>query len=174
MPQQGRVSFEFMSTYTKSLNSLSVGGAAVNSTVPLDYIKRQDFLTGTGAAQGDLLYAATRTLTASATEDLDFAGVLTDAFGTVLTFARIRALMVSAAAGNVNNVNVTRPASNGITLFNAASGGLSVRPGGTFLFVAPDATGQVVTASTGDLLTFTNSGSGTSVTYDIAVIGASA
>lgn len=140
----------------------------------LDYVKRVTLTSGTGANQGDMMWHDQRTLTASATEDLDLAGVLTNAFGDTQTFARIKAVIVYAATANTNNVNVTRPASNGVPLFLAAGDGIPVRPGGLFQWVAPDATGVVVTASTGDLLTFTNSAGSTSVTYDVIIIGASA
>lgn len=130
--------------------------------------------SGTGANQADLLFSDTRTLTASATEDLDLAASLVDVFGTTMTFARIKAIIISAASGNANNVNVTRPASNGVPLFIAAGDGLAVRPAGLFAWVAPDATGVAVTAGTGDLLTLTNSAGSTSVTYSIVILGASA
>lgn len=144
------------------------------ASVPLDFFQRIDLANGTGANQADLIFHDTRTLTASATEDLDLAGVLTSALGATLTFARIKAVIVSAASTNTNNVNVTRPASNGVPLFLAASDGLAVRPGGAFVWVAPDATGVAVTGGTGDLLTFTNSAGGSSVTYSVVLIGASA
>lgn len=128
---------------------------------------------GTGIDQADRIFTDTRTITASATDSLDLAGALTNAYGTV-TFARVKAILVTAAAANTNNVNVTRPASNGLPLFLAAGDGLAVRPGGAFLWMAPDATGVVVTAGTGDLLDLINSGAGTSVTYSIVVLGASA
>ncbi|WP_157548143.1 hypothetical protein [Micromonospora sp. ATCC 39149] len=129
---------------------------------------------GTGANQADLIWQDTRTLAASGTENLDLAGVLTDAFGATLTFARIKAVVVAAAAGNTNNVNVIREGTNGVPLFLAAGDGVPVRPGGAFAWAATDATGVAVTAGTGDLLTVTNSGAGSSVTYDIVIIGASA
>jgi len=53
---------------------------------------------------------------------------------------------------------------------------LTLRPG-AFVAVgtgAADATGYAVTATTADLLKIANSGAGTSVTYDIHIIGASA
>lgn len=128
---------------------------------------------GTAAGQADKRWNDQRTLAASGTEDLDLSGALTNLYGTVV-FARIKAILVTAAAANTNNVRVTRPASNGVPLFLAAGDGIDVRPGGAFLWVAPDATGVVVTASTGDLLTITNSGGTTGVTYNITVIGASA
>jgi hypothetical protein len=130
--------------------------------------------TGTGANQADKAWFDQRTIAASATDTLDLAGTLTDALGDALTFARIKALYVAAAAGNTNNVNVVRPASNGVPLFLAAGDGIPVRPGGVFFWVAPDVTGVAVTAGTGDLVDLINSGAGTSVTADIVIIGASA
>jgi hypothetical protein len=127
---------------------------------------------GTAANQSDRIFSDTRTITASSTDSLDLAGALTNAFGTV-TFAKVKAVLVKAASGNTNNVNVTRPASNGLPLFLAASDGIPVLPGGAFLWVAPGA-GVTVTAGTGDLLDLVNSGAGTSVTYDIVVVGTSA
>jgi hypothetical protein len=131
---------------------------------------------GTGAGQADRVFADTRTLGVSATEDLDLSGALTDAFGATQVFARVKAVMFKAAVGNTNNVQVTRPASNGFPLFMAAGDGISLRPGECFgvLCDAADTVGHLVTAATGDLLTITNSGAGTSVSYDIIVIGASA
>lgn len=143
-------------------------------TDPLDYAFRNTWTSGTAIDKADMLWHDTRTLAASATEDLDFAGVLTNAFGDTQTFARIKGIVVAALAANTNNVNVTRPAANGVPLFLAASDGIAVRPGGLVAAFAPDATAYAVTAGTGDLLTFTNSAGSTSVTYSIIVIGASA
>lgn len=141
---------------------------------PLNYSLTHDISTGTGANQADMMWHDTRTLTASATENLDLAGSLTNAFGVTQTFARIKAVIVAAAAGNTNNVNVIREGTNGVPLFLAAGDGIPVRPGGLFAWVAPDATAVAVTGGTGDLLTVTNSAGSTSVTYSIIVIGASA
>jgi hypothetical protein len=141
---------------------------------PLELTQRHRLATGTGANQADMMWTDRRTLAASATEDLDLAASLTGHVGGTLTFARIKALVVLAASANTNNVNVTRPASNGVPLFLAASDGVPVLPGGSFVWVAPNATGIAVTAATGDLLTFTNSAGSTSVTYDVVIIGASA
>jgi len=143
-------------------------------TDALDYTFRQSLTSGTGAGAADMMWHDQRTLSASASENIDLAGSLTGAFGTTLTFARVKGLVVAAATGNTNNVQVARGSSNGFTLFLAASDGLVVRPGGIFAWFAVDATGVAVTAGTGDILTITNGGAGTSVTYDIVVIGASA
>jgi hypothetical protein len=129
---------------------------------------------GTGANAADLMFHDTRTINASSNEDLDLAGSLAGPFGASQVFVELRAVLISAAAGNTNNVRVTRPASNGVPLFLAASDGIDVPPGGVFLWSCP-ADGKVaVTAGTGDLLNIANSSSGTSVTYDVVILGSSA
>lgn len=143
-------------------------------TDPLVKAIKMILTSGTSTDQADRIFHDQRTLTASGTEDLDLAGSLTGPLGSTVTFARIKLLLVTAAAANTNNVQLTRPASNGVPLFLAASDGIPILPGGGFLWWAPNAAGVAVTASTGDLLTFTNSAGSTSVTYDVVIIGASA
>lgn len=140
----------------------------------LDFTRSLALASGTGSGQADKVWHDERTLTASSSEDLDLAGSLTDAFGATLTFARIKAVILTANSANTNNVvlgNVT----NGIVgWFGAATHTISVRPGGLFCIYAPDATAYVVTGGTADLLHVANSGAGTSVTYDIVIVGSSA
>lgn len=167
-----------------SLVSVNVGGAlsasldlSASAAVTLAKAYSASLSTGTAAGQADKIYFDNNTLSASATLDVDLAGALTDALGNAATFARVKAIVVAAAAGNTNNVIVGGAASNGfVTPFGGATHTVTVRPGG-FLVLAcgiGDATGYVVTAATGDLLRISNSGAGTSVTYDLVVIGASA
>lgn len=158
----------------KAVATLTSALDLATASVPLTLTNQIRLANGTGANQADLVFHDTRTLAASGTEDLDLAGVLSSALGVTLTFARIKAVVISAASGNTNSVNVTRPATNGVPLFLAAGDGLAVRPGGVFAWVAPDATGVAVTAGTGDLLTLTNSAGSTSVTYSVVIIGCSA
>ncbi|MEV8432000.1 hypothetical protein ACWHLZ_28060 [Streptomyces chartreusis] len=160
-----RVEVKVTTTQTKP-DDLSVPQDAV------EVLKALSFADGAGAGAVNLLFHDRRTLAASGTENLDLAGVLSDKFGQALTFARVKAVLVVAAAANTNNVNVTQPGSNGVPLFLAAGDGVGVRPGGLFLWVAPDAAGAAVTAGTGDVLTVTNSAAGTSVTYDVLILGA--
>jgi hypothetical protein len=141
----------------------------------LRYVKQFALATGTAAGQADKVWSDTRTLTASASEDLDLTGTLVDAFGATITMARVKGLIVFAAAANTNNVVVGGASSNGWTgPFGAATHTLAVRPGGLLTLFATDATAYGVTAGTGDLLHVANSGAGSSVTYDVVVIGASA
>lgn len=133
-----------------------------------------ELANGTSANSADLMFHDTRTISASSNEDLDLAGSLGTPLGTAAVFVELRALLISASSSNTNNVRVTRPASNGVPLFLAASDGIDVPPGGVFLWSCP-ADGKVtVTASTGDLINIANSSSGTSVTYDVVIIGTTA
>ena len=158
-----------LSVGVKRVDALTLGAAGLSFTDSLAIA----FASGVGANQADRVFADTRTLAASATENLDLAGVLTDPFGVVMTFATIKALIIQAAAGNTNDVNVQRPATLGVPLFLAVSDGLPVKPGGAFVWVAPGV-GITVTPATGDLLTITNSAGTTGVTYDVIIIGTSA
>lgn len=134
------------------------------------YTITNNLSNGTASGNASQQWHDTRTLTASATEDLDFAGSLTNAFGVTLTFAKIKLIIVKASSANTNDVQVTRSSSNGVPLFMAANDGIALGPGEWFIFGSPT-TGKTVTAGTGDLLTLTNSAGSTSVTYDIIVIG---
>lgn len=127
---------------------------------------------GTGADQVRQVFTDTRTINASSNDDLDLAGSLVNAVGATITFTKLRAILVRAAAGNTNNVVVGGAASNGcVTMFGASTDKIVVRPGGMVLLVANDATGYAVTAGTGDILRIANSGAGTSVAYDIVLLG---
>ncbi|MGJ0508929.1 MAG: hypothetical protein ACR652_17735 [Methylocystis sp.] len=138
--------------------------------VLVDIAKSMEFSPGTAAVgQANVLFSDTRVLAASASENLDLAGALTDALGATIAAAEIVAVYVAAAAGNTNDVQVTRPAANGVPLFLAAGDGFALGPGD--FTVRTYRNGVAVTAATGDLITITNGGAGTSVTYDIVVIG---
>lgn len=130
---------------------------------------------GTAAGQVDRAFTDTRTLAASATENLDLAGTLTDAFGATITFVTIKAIIIRAAAANnaANQVQVTRPATNGVPFFMAAGDGISLAPGYSFAWFG-SGTGVTVTAGTGDLITVTNSAGTNSVNYDVVILGTSA
>lgn len=130
---------------------------------------------GVGASQANRIFHDQRTLAASATEDLDLAGVLIDPLGSTLTFARIKGMIVAAAATNVNEVIVGGAAATQFASWvGAAAHTVKVRPGGVFALMAGEATGYTVGAGASDLLRIGNGGAGTSVIYDIFLIGANA
>lgn len=129
------------------------------------------FIPGTAAVgEANILFADTRTLSASANEDLDLAGVLTNAFGATITAAEVVAMLFVAADGNTNSVQVKAAASNGFTgPFLAAGDGVAIKPGEWQLFTSES--GWAVTAGTGDLINVANSAGGSGVSYDVVIIG---
>lgn len=136
----------------------------------LDIAKSMEFSPGTAAVgQANILFSDTRTLAASATENLDLAGVLADALGATIAAAEVVAIYFAAASGNTNDVQITRPAANGVPLFLAGGDGFALGPGDFSLRTYRN--GVAVTAGTADLVTVTNGGAGTPVTYDVVIIG---
>ncbi len=169
-----------MATSLKTILNATLSAALSNpldlvtGAASLEYIKKMIWTNGTTVDKADLVFSDTRTIAASSNEDLDLAGSLSSVYGSTLTFAEVRAVLVVAATGNTNNVRLTRPASNGVPLFLAASDGIDIPPGGFFYWACP-ADGKVaVTAGTGDLLNVANSSSGSTVTYDVVIVGTSA
>lgn len=158
-------------TISVGINAKQTGAGDLGTPTDLiNVLKSMEFSPGTAAVgQTNVLFSDTRTLGASATENLDLAGALTDALGATIAAAEIVAVYFFAAAGNTNDVQVTRPAANGAPLFLAAGDGYSLGPGD--FSVRTYRNGVAVTAGTGDLITVTNGAGGTSVTYDVVVIG---
>jgi hypothetical protein len=152
------------------VSALDLGSA----DLPFSLSSTHALTSGVAAGMVDRVFTDQRTLALSATEDLDLAGVLVDAFGAAITFAKIKAIFIKAAAGNTNNLQISRPAgATGVPLFLAISDGFVLPPGFTFAWFGPGA-GVTVTAASGDLITITNGGAGTPVTYDVVILGTSA
>lgn len=167
-----------LDTTTVSLNVLASATNAftLNSAVAaLNYAKSLGFTSGAAASQMDRLYAATRTIVASGTDDLDLTGTaLQDVLGQNLALVRVKLIAVYANPANTNNVVIGNAASNQFQgPFGAVTHTVAVPPGGAFMVVAPTAAGWAVTAGTGDLLRVANGGAGTSVTYDVLIGGSS-
>lgn len=150
-------------------SALDLGTAAL----PIDVSAAVTLDNGTGANQADRVFTDTRTVTSGSTDSLDVAGSLTDAFGATITMARLKGLYVKASALNTTDLQVTRPASNGVPFMAAAGDAHILKPGGVYFAAWPDATAIPVTAGTGDLINIVN-GAGASAVYDIVVVGASA
>jgi len=146
---------------------LASGSAAVNVPVSLA------LANGTGTNQVDRMFSDQRTLTASTSEDLDLAGILTDAFGVTITFVKVKAIWIKASSANTNNVVVGAASSADFVGPWSTDGTTSIPPGGSMLVSAP-VSGWTVTATTADILKIANSSSGTSVIYNLVIIGTSA
>ncbi len=157
----------------KLIGNYTAASDLLTRQAPLEYTKRYTWPSGTGADQADLMFTDTRTLGASASEDLDLAASLADGLGNTLTYARIKLILITAASGNTNNLGFSRPAAAGVPLFSAASDQIIIPPGGMLLWAAPGSA-IAVTATSADLVTLTNLAGSTSVSYDVVIIGASA
>lgn len=166
MPQISKVNISLTGDLTASLD-FEAASSKLNKLFSLE------LGDGSGAGQAANIFSDQRTLAASATENLDLNGVLTNAFGQVISFTKIKALAIFAADTNVNDVVVGNAASNGFNaLFNgSATATAVVKPGGCLIAVAPNAAGLAVVAATADILKIGNGGAGSPVTYDIVVIG---
>lgn len=169
-----RIALTFRSNQTDAPAAPTVGSITPR-THQLLIEKVLDLVSGTGAGQADVLYANTATLAASANTDIDLSGALANAVGGTSVFARVGGLVVVADAGNTNNVVVGAAATNPWVTWLNSTGTIQVRPGGFNLMGTGvlDTTRHAVTAGTGDLLRVANGAAGTSVTYTIAILGAS-
>lgn len=163
-----RVAVDAAQTGTIDLGSKSASASSNYSVT---------FADGVTAGKADRVWQDTRTIAASGTDDIDLAGTLVDAFGSADVFAKVKTIVVEAAAGNTNNVVVGGAASAQFgSIFGDVTDKVVVRPGGVFVLSvgAADLDAYAVTATSADTLRVANSGAGTSVTYDIIVIGTSA
>ncbi|MDC8446458.1 MAG: hypothetical protein LV471_11100 [Nitrosomonas sp.] len=149
-------------------NSVDVGQVNYPISYGINYLLQN----GNGDNQANEVFTDTRTIAASGSENLDLSGVLADVFGSTINFTRIKALIIKADQSNTNDVLVGGHASAAVaSLFGDATDKARVKPGGAVAFIAPNATGYTVTATTADMLTVANSSSGSSVTYTIIIIG---
>lgn len=153
-------------TNTPSVQDL---GVTTPANFPFSRFIQAALTDGTGAGQADRLFTDQRTI--STNDDLDLAGVLVDAMGTTLTFARIKALYIEALAANTNPITIGAGTNPWATFLNAA-GTATLRPGGFLVaYAGSDATGWTVTAGTGDILRLSATGS---QVYNIGILGCSA
>jgi len=160
-----KITLKVVATHTNPLD-LVTGTAPVNKEYAFNWA------SGVGANQADKLYSDTNTLAASATLDVDLAGSLVSAFGKVITFTKVKAIIVSAAAGNTNDVAVGGAAATQFVAWvGDATDKVNVGPGGLLCLIAPDVDGYAVAAGTTDFLRIGNGGAGTGVTYDLIIIG---
>lgn len=140
----------------------------------LPLLVNQAITFGTGLNQMDLFFHDQRTLGNGASETLDLTGGLTDNFGNVLTFARIKLLFISlAVTANGTTIDVGGNANAWASWTNVVTTLITVAEGGPFHLWNPTAAGYVVTAATGDQLDITNNDGANSAVYDIYIGGAS-
>jgi len=150
-------------------NAADLESAAVtlNTTIQIP------FTNGVNDDQVDLLFSDTRVIGAGLNDDLDLAGVLLDqAFGGVLTFAKVKGLIIYSKLDLNKVLTIQGDGAAGFETWLKATGdGVKINAGGFFALVAPN-TGFVVTPTTADILRIANASGGSS-TYDIWIFGTS-
>jgi len=130
------------------------------------------FDSGVGADQADKLIHKQRIIAPSASDDLDLAGVLTDAFGVAVTLVKVKAVIIFAAIANANTVIIgNHPTAAFVGWFGAAAHTVTLGPGDIFVCSRRGVAGLAVTAGTADMLRLTNGAGGTNVTADVFVLG---
>ena len=150
----------------------SVGGTSLTyePTISLN----DALATGTTADKADLLYVSKDVaLSGSATTNVDVAGSLTDAFGSTLTFVKIKMLYIHNKSTTAGNTITIGNGTNPLLIFGTGSHTHTIGPDGRLLIWEPSLAGKAVTASTGDILKILND-TANAVTYDIAIAGTSA
>lgn len=128
---------------------------------------------GTGDNQADGFWGDQRSLAASATEELDLAGVLVDAFGTTVNAAKLRAFAIEADAANnaSNNLIVgAAAATQWFPFLGASTHTVILRPGARFVYSNPIGTGLAVTGGSADKLKFANSAGTNTIIYRFAFL----
>jgi len=132
-----------------------------------------EWADGVGANQADLVFSDELTLSASANEDIDLAGTMTDAYGTAVTLVKIKLLIiVNTNTTDGDDLQVGPAASNGCDCFWADASDRSIVPAGGILYLrAPN--GLAVAAGTADLINVAEVGGANANTYRIIVAGTS-
>lgn len=137
----------------------------------LDLIKSWTLPDGTGSGQARKLWSDERSLAASATESIDFSGSLTDALGVALVLTKAAIILIFADAANPGIITVGGNAAEIPYLGNPTSDVINIQAGGAAVLIAGPA-GYVVTATTGDLLTWTAAATAGTYKAKFVVVGA--
>lgn len=158
----------------------SVGGtnaiSGVSTSQAVNLSQLLQILSGTGGGQADTIYELAFNIAASGTLAVDLNGANTDPFGATVNLLHVKAILLLAAAANVNDVTIGPGASNPFSgPFSGTTPAVAVSPGECFLITKGQGTqvGWPVTAATGDILKLANGGAGTAVTGTLIVLGTS-
>ena len=157
--------------------SLRIRGTQTNaldlsSTVDtLNQLWEQAFANGTGINQANKVWADTRSINSASNETLDLAGSLVDAFGTTLTFTKVKGIFIRSRSTNTTALTVSAASAPIVGLFgDDTADTLLIQPGDIWMRIIPSAAGLAVTATSADGLKIANA-SGAAATYDIVIIG---
>lgn len=147
---------------------LDIGTASYS--IPGEIFQKR-FLNGTSAGLANAVWSDERAIAASANDDLDLFGVLTDVFSGTLSFTTIKALVVHAMEANAHNLILGGDTTTSITtIFGAVADNITLPPGATICLLNP-VNGYAITTATADKLRLTNAGGVSTINYEIIIIG---
>lgn len=130
---------------------------------------------GVAINKADLVYTKQRTLGIGASEELDLYGVLTDTFGVVLNFAKIKMIYVKAKLDNGALIKVGNAAANQwVGPFGGGTETQELEGGAMYMAATPSLAGWAVTNGSADKLGIENSDGAAVAVYDIVLVGTSA
>lgn len=160
-----KVNFNLNTIFASDAEGLAVAQATLEQQLLLS------LADGVGLNQADLVYSE-KDQSISGAEDRDLAGTLLDAYGALITFVKVKALMVTCPVANTDTVIVGAKGATGfVGPWGANTESIAIRPGGAWIMLAPDLTGYAVAAGSTDILQF-NVGGGTQV-FSWQVVGTS-
>jgi hypothetical protein len=156
-----------------NMENVLTGGNTANSNTDT-YSK--SLTDGTGATgTGDRMYRTETTIAGGGTLNLDLAGSLTDFFGNVITFARVKAIKVELTNDTTaTSILIGDHASPWNTWVAGTNPRVRVYNGGCFFLAGPGATMYAVTAGSADGLKIVNEDGANVATIKITIIGSSA
>ena len=148
----------------------TANGVTVTTTPNLNLnISQAD---GTGLNQQDIIWPSfDRTLAASASEELDLSGALTNEQGLTVVFVKVKGLWVRNKNTTAGDTLVVGGSTNAFLLFDDATDKTTIGPGGLRLFHEPSLAGLAVTDGTGDKLKFEETGAANTCTFDVCIWG---
>lgn len=149
-----------------NLNDLRTVATGTEGSLPVNPLGVfATYADGVGALQVNQAYGNLGTFSGT-TAVLNLATGLSDAYGTNVTLARFKGILIQNTSA-VDNI-VVGGGSDALSTFLNSTGTITLPPGAAFAAFTPDATGWVVTPSTAMNLLLT----GTSgQTYTVAVAG---
>ncbi len=160
------IALTLRTTYTTTDQALSVPTSVMTKAFT------DSLINGVVLDAADLVWHDSGSL-ASAAVDIDVAGGVTDVFGTALTMAKVKCVVVintSTTAGYFLEVGGD---ANALLLFGAAADFTIVHPGGFVCWYNPSLAGYAVTGGTGDILQISSVTAAQTVTYEVIIIGTS-
>ena len=146
------------------------GFASINAVPRL--LHERTFTAGNGTGQINLLYHARHSIVTSGTSSIDLDSTLSNIVGTLSAFTKVKALAIANTSDKLSPTTAAAITVTGdwITTIFGASSSWPLDAGGMITWMHKG--GQTVTASSGDVITLTETGTATAQ-VDVLIAGIS-